>query len=338
MIKRLFLFMLMIPVFLSAQDNTRYQAGAISLEDGKVVFTKEVTVPGLTQDQLYDKLLAWAEQRFTEKSRVAYADKGKGDIAVIGVERLVFSSTALSLDTSEMTYRLIIQCDGNVCNIQMTNMHYSYNVSYKREPERYTAEEVITDEYALTKKNQLNRLYGKFRKATIDFSDTIFKEIDSLLGNMLLGNTPQQGVETASEPVQTGPVVIKMQEAPVVSTPVVKSEREGYIAFDVDKVPQAIMLMLPESSMRITPGKEQTPVETSGEWKGISTMFGKTVATITLNQESAVYKQIENVFILSFVKAGDTLPWMIIECNKQGETTEGTDKTILGEILQIWIK
>jgi len=329
--------MLMMPALLSAQEDiTRYQAGAIPVVDGKVVFEKEVTVPGLTQNQLYDKLLTWAEERFnTDKNRVAYADKEKGDIAIMGVERLVFSSTALSLDTSEMSYRIIINCEGNVCHIRMTNMSYSYNVSYQREPERYLAEEIITDKYALTKKNQLNRLYGKFRRKTIDFLDSLFKEIDGVLGNMVIANAPL--TVTHAYPQHTEPVVVKMQEP--TSPPVAKSSHEGYIAFDIDKVPQAIMLMLPESDMIITPGKEKTPVETSATWKGLSTMFGKEVASVALSQESTVYKQIKDVFTISFVNEEDAnTPWMIIECNKQGETTDGAEKTILGEVLQIWIK
>lgn len=34
----------------------------------------------------------------------------------------------------------------------MTGIRYEYNVSYQREPEKYTAEEWITDKFALNKK------------------------------------------------------------------------------------------------------------------------------------------------------------------------------------------
>jgi len=332
----LLLWMLLIPSILIAQEeDERYQAGAVPVEEGKVVFTKEVTDPSLSQSQLYDKLLAWAESRFNnEYNRVAYADKDKSEFAVVGVEKLIFSSTALSLDTSEMSYHLIIQTTGNKAKIQVTNINYKYDVSYERNPQRLVAEDVITDKYALTKKNKLNRINGKFRKATIDYVDKIFNELDIVFAGTQ--RTPIIGAVTPA-PVTTTPTVQQLAET-INITVQPASVKEGYMAFETSKVPQAILMMLPDSPMQITAGDTSSPVEKSATWKGISNMFGKNVATISMNESSPVYKQIKDKFAISFTKEDDQTPWMIIECNKQGETSDGTDKTVLGEILQIWIK
>lgn len=336
--KALLLGMLLIPSLLIAQEtqeiDERYLPGAVPVEEGKVVFTKELTETSLTQDQLFNTVLAWAESRFTdENNRVAYTDREKGEIAVVGKEKLIFSSTALSLDTSEMLYHLIITVTGNTARIQLTNISYRYDVSYERTPQRLIAEDIITDKYALTKKNKLNRINGKFRKGTVDFTDKLFGEID-----LLFGRSANAGTVPTVTPVTPTPVVAPPTQQPVVIPAAPVAAKEGYMAFEAAKVPQALLMLLPDSPMQITAGEATTPVETDATWKGISEMFGKTVATVTINESSVVYQQIKDRYTLSFGKEGEATPWMLIECRKQGETTEGTTKTLLGEIVQIWIK
>lgn len=340
MMKQLLLFgMLLMPFLLMAQDeDARYMPGAVPVEEGKVVFTKEMTDTSLSQSQLFDKLLAWAEGRFTDEyNRVAYADKEKGEIAVAGMEKLIFANHALSLDTSEMSYHLIIETDGHTATIKITHITYRYDVNYTSKQQRLVAEEVITDKYALTRKNKLNRINGKFRKGTVDFVDMLFSEIDVLFGQGAPVATPTVVAQPAPvvtpvatpEPQPTPQAVVSASPAPT---------KEGYMLFEADKVPQALLMLLPDSPMRVTAGTTSTPVETQAIWKGISEMFGKSVATINMAQASPVYALINDKYTLAFIKKGETSPWMIIECNKQGETTEGTTKTLLGEITQIWIK
>lgn len=331
--KHLLLFILLFPMVLSAQEDDRYLKGAITMENGKVTFTKDLTLEGLTQDQIFNQLLEWAQNRFTtDKSRVAFFDKEKGNIAVTGVETLVFSSTALSLDQSDMQYRILIYCSGNTCEVKLTNLHYVYNVSYQREPERYAAEEWITDEYALTKRNRLARISGKFRKATIDFKDSVFDDITNLF-KVDLASTPV--VTQSKEIVTAQPVItIKETDSPKVSA----AKREGYISFQADKIPESLLLLIQDSRMTVTVDQSVTDVDTDASWKGISTMFGKTVAVLSLSANSDLYPLMKDQYTILFIKDADGSPWMIIECSKQGETTEGDEKTILGEIEQVWIK
>ena len=147
------LLTLCIPGLLSAQEDAKYLAGAVPEKDGKVVFTQELNAPSLSTDEIYERMLDWATCYFKEENnRVVYSDKAKGDIAAVGQTMLVFQSTALSLDRSEMNYRLTMECDGSTCLMQVASIRYTYNVSYQREPEKYIAEEWITDKYCLNKK------------------------------------------------------------------------------------------------------------------------------------------------------------------------------------------
>lgn len=331
--KHLLIWILFIPMILVAQIEPRYQAGAVPLVDGKVVFTHQIAAPGLSQGQIYDKLHNWAGLHFnTEQNRIAYTAREKGSMALTGDKNLVFSSTALGLDQSQMVYRVIIQSEDNACQVQVSNIRYIYNVSYQKEPERFVAEEIITDKAAISK-NKLNRLNGKFRKATIDHVDELFTQMEvAVTGNTVTTTASTQ----APQPVPVVSATPQATTPQAVSTPAVK---EGYMAFDADKVPQSLLQLIPESSMLVTPGESGSPVESGATWKGINTMFGKKVATVSLPAESEVHKQISGNFTLSFRKEpADAAPWMIIECKKQGETTENTNITIIGEILHIWIK
>ncbi len=326
--KQLLLLALFIPALLWAQDDSKYLAGAVPVENGKVVFAKEINAPSFSKDEVYDRMLDWADGFFGENgSRVVYSDKAKGDIAAAGQTKLVFQSTALSLDRSEMTYRVTMECENGKCIMKAAGIRYEYNVSYQREPEKYTAEEWITDKYCLNKdKTKLNRGNGKFRKKTVDFMDEMFTSASAALGVQAVTDVIQA---TAATPVQaTRP-----------ATPV--PAKEGYVAFAADKVPSTLLQMLPESDMQVASAGKPDTKDTSAQWKGTGNMFGKSIASIAISKDSPVYKEIGNngTYSLSFFKKGESGDaWLIIDCRKQGETAEGGQMTVIGEIVNVWMK
>lgn len=315
------LLTLFIPGLLCAQDDTKYLAGAVPEKDGKVVFMKELNAPSLSTDEIYERMLDWATGFFKdENNRVVYSDKAKGNIAAVGQTMLVFQSTALSLDRSEMDYRVTMECDGSTCLMQVASIRYTYNVSYQREPEKYTAEEWITDKYCLNKKkNKLNRGNGKFRRNTIDFIDELFASASTALGV----------AESAAEPQKTVPATKQDQT------------KEGYVSFAADKVPSTVLQMLPESEMQVATADQPDTKETQATWKETGNMFGKSIASISIAPTSEVYQAIgENgIYNLSFFTKGENGDaWLIIECRKQGENEEGNQVTVMGEILNVWMK
>ena len=183
--KKLLLFLLMfLPVFAMAdkhtgkETNPKYLEGAVPLKDGIVSFINEFTVENKTKDELYQSMLQWAGNRFKPhgelSSRIAYTNKEKGEIAVVAEEYIIFSSALLSIDRTRIYYNFLINVDDNKCKLTMQRIRYWYNEN-RDGGLKYTAEDWITDKYALNKKKtKLASKSGKFRKATIDLKDNLF--------------------------------------------------------------------------------------------------------------------------------------------------------------------
>lgn len=168
------------------KKDPKYLEGAITTDaDGKVEFVLNTDANGKSAQQIYDIVydymtkLTQGEQNIG--SRVALVNKGENIIANTMDEWLVFSASFLSLDRSEFRYQLVAKIADNSLQLTMNRMVYSYEQDRStgfKEP----AENVITDKVALTKKkNDLAKIFGKFRKCTIDRKDQIFNEITRLV-------------------------------------------------------------------------------------------------------------------------------------------------------------
>ena len=221
----------------------------------------------------------------------------------------------------------------------MTGIRYEYNVSYQREPEKHTAEEWITDKFALNKKkDKLNRGNGKFRRKTIDLADEMFKSADAAFGIQPAGViTPAYAAAPVQQ--QTVPATVPAQQ--ITKAPVNNIEVcQGLSAFEPDKIPSTLLNMLPESKMQVTPGDNESLVEHYATWKEMGKMFGKNIASISISPDSEVYKAIKDndFYTISFTKQDEPETWFMIQCVKQGESTEGTQKIIIGEIINVWIR
>lgn len=171
---------------LKLKEDPKYLEGAVTTdENGKVVFEAEMEAPGKSAEQLYELLFDYMSGLTQDKeaieSRIALVNKDEHIIANLMDEWLVFNSSFISLDRTECKYNLIANIsDGKV---KMTINHINYTYEEGRQTGfKLPAEEVITDKVALTKKkNDLARIFGKFRKKTIDRKDQIFNEILALI-------------------------------------------------------------------------------------------------------------------------------------------------------------
>lgn len=171
---------------LKLKEDPKYLEGAVTIdENGKVVFEAEMEAPGKSAEQLYELLFDYMSGLTQDKeaieSRIALVNKDEHIIANLMDEWLVFNSSFISLDRTECKYNLIANIsDGKV---KMTINHINYTYEEGRQTGfKLPAEEVITDKVALTKKkNDLARIFGKFRKKTIDRKDQIFNEITALI-------------------------------------------------------------------------------------------------------------------------------------------------------------
>lgn len=201
--KILITLLLALPMMAAAQDNTwerietepvskanpdaKYLVeNAVPMVDGKVTWKTTINAPGKSAQQIYDILLAQLnkmvneENQLTERSKVAIQDQANHQLGATFHEWLVFKNTALSLDRTVLNFQLIADCSDGKADVQMTRVSYDYEL--ERDPTHYTAEEWISDKYAVNKKHtKLTKLSAKFRRKTIDRKDFIFNKFTALL-------------------------------------------------------------------------------------------------------------------------------------------------------------
>lgn len=168
--------------------DAKYMEGAITTNaEGKVEFTLDTDANGKSADEIYNIVYQYmsdlTQGENNIKSRMALVNKDQHIIANTMDEWLVFSSTFLSLDRSEFRYNLVASIKDNHLTLSMEHLYYVY------EEDRSTgfkapAEEIINDKIALNKKKtDLAKIFGKFRKLTIDRRDQIFSELSTLVKN-----------------------------------------------------------------------------------------------------------------------------------------------------------
>ena len=164
--------------------DAKYMEGAITTNaEGKVEFTLDTDANGKSADEIYNIVYQYmsdlTQGENNIKSRMALVNKDQHIIANTMDEWLVFSNSFLSLDRTEFRYNLVASIKDNHLTLSMERLYYVY------EEDRSTgfkapAEEIITDKIALNKKKtDLAKIFGKFRKLTIDRKDQIFSELST---------------------------------------------------------------------------------------------------------------------------------------------------------------
>lgn len=167
------------------KEDPKYLEGAITFdEQGKIVFDTEIEAPGKSAAQLYDLVFDYmsglTQDKESKASRMALVNKDEHIIVNTMDEWLVFSNSFISLDRTECKYNLIAKITDGKVSLSINHINYIYEEG-RQTGFKLPAEEVIIDKVALTKKkNDLARIFGKFRKKTIDRKDQIFNEIAAL--------------------------------------------------------------------------------------------------------------------------------------------------------------
>ena len=167
------------------KDWKYIQKGAVPEIEGKVVFTHDVDVNGKNAQEIYDIVYATLDS-LTKKpeqinSSIALINRKAHSIVARYQEWLEFSKSFISLDRTEIKYQLVANIADNSLKLKMTRLYYNYEEG-RSTGFKDAAENVITDKIALTKKkNGLAKIFGKFRKGTINRKDQIFSEIAELV-------------------------------------------------------------------------------------------------------------------------------------------------------------
>lgn len=353
----LVLFLACLPISMMAQDkdddDSRYLVGAVPEVKGKVVFSKEFSIPGMSQEQIYDRVLNWmTTQLATNKnvdSRVVYSDKAKGSIAGVGEEWIVFRSSALSLDRTLINYQITVACQPAKCLMEIEKVRYTY-----REKEKYTAEEWITDKYALNKaQTKLVRGLAKWRKKTVDFADNLFEGAAKALGAPDAKPEPEKAAKkvaaATSGPVviTTGTPVIVSEPAAVVTpattvAPATSGEMPGYRSVTPDQIPaSAIQMGAGRLVIAIGTDAFNMTMMTANAGGSLGKMSGKPVIFTILSPDQP-YEQLEKAetYAVRFYPTNQNEPSVVLECKKlpAAAPMEGQPRTFVGEILKAWIK
>jgi len=165
--------------------NAKYLRGAVPEVDGKIVFTKTIKAPGKSTKQIYSIIKEYMQKMIGEKNQInsmIITDDSTSYSEIGGKyeEWLVFKKSAIVLDQTRFIYVFQAKCQNGQATLSLSHISYVYDE--ERDIQRMKAEDWITDDQAVNKKN--TRLYpitGKFRRKTIDRKDFLFDKIESLL-------------------------------------------------------------------------------------------------------------------------------------------------------------
>lgn len=343
------LFLVCLPATMKAdpsekqQNDNKYLAGAVPEVDGKVVFSKEFQVAGMSREEIYDRALQWMTVRLKENknidSRVVYPDREKGIIAGVGEEWIVFSSTALSLDRTQINYQVTVQTDAEKCVVNLEKIRFTY-----REKEKYKAEEWITDRYALNKtKTKLVRGLAKWRKKTVDFADNMFAGLAAALGTTETSAREEKKAEEKKAAVASVavPVAISSQTD---ATKAARTTAPEYQEADLKQIPGEIYALMGSGTLVISIGDDEFNMTnmTANAGGALGYLSGKAVAYCTLSPEQP-FDAVEKAekYVLKLYAPNEKSPSALIHCKKlpaQNAPQEGRPHTYVGEIVKLILK
>ena len=158
------------------ETDSKYMAGAIPEINGKVILTRTVEVPeSLTLQEVMNRVDSWLI-RCTKDERMHYNQRlpltADNELQHAYSLELSFSKSLLAHDFAEMAYVLAVRYTDGKIVLEMSHINYKYRENNKLN--KYTAEEMIIDKYALNKK-KTKLIFGfkKFRMKTIDLLDEL---------------------------------------------------------------------------------------------------------------------------------------------------------------------
>jgi hypothetical protein len=360
----------------NSDDISVYLAGAVPEVDGKVVFSKEFSIPGVKRDVVFERVQKWMEKRLADnandKSRVVYSDKEKGSLVGAAEEWLVFKSNALALDRAWMGYSVKAECADESCRVSIERIRYTY-----QEKEKYTAEETITDKMALNKaKTKMIIGFKKWRVKTVDFADDMFDAVAKALGtDEEMEAAEKAAAEASAKAKKSNKVVIgtataanAAEAAKTAETPVVVAQPTKQVTVQAAEEAKKdnTVAEVPKTSGEL---KEIAPAEVSkdaikvGEGKlviviGEGDVFNMSITTangggsigrvdnrpvvFSILSPDQSYDAVERAetYNVKYYPTGETTPALVLECRKVEAPApfEGQPRTYIGEIVKAYTR
>lgn len=351
---------LCLPTVAGAQeikDDSRYLAGAVPEVDGKVVFTRQFSIPGMSGEEVFQRAEAWLDARLKQNennSRITYTKPEEGLIVGMGDDWMVFSSTALALDRTRILYQVTVHTAAERCDLEISRIRYLY----REGKEKYEAEEWVVDKYALNKtQTKLVRGLAKWRRKTVDFMDDYAAGLAEAFSKVSLAEEPQQAAPAQRIPQANEPIVVQpkqtvaplpVQQVVEVSQPVAETPKAIATAPSAlrevkpDELP-ADAIQSNQGRLVITIGTD--PFDCTNLTAGAGGSLGRvggTPVVFTILTPEQNYQALEQAqsYTVRFFPNGANEPSVVLQCEKAPAPAaiDGMPRTYVGRILKAEIK
>ena len=338
---------------LAQDDDSKYLSGAVPEVNGKIVFSRDFNIPGMSKEEIMSRTETWMDALMKQNhnnSRIVFTDADGGNVVASADHYIVFSHTALSLDRTRMIYILTATAKPENLKLEIDKIRYIYVEGGKEET--YPAEEMISDDYALNKaRTKLSRGFAKWRRKTVDYVDSLFLGAANMLRETeqsrrneadIMGANRQTTIvianneeKPAAAPVETKPAetVQPVEKAdPVVAEPIpapapvpvavaeptqqTSNVPEGYREVDADSI-------TPES---IAAGKGKLVIAIGTDIFNMTTLTAEAGGSLGKQQDKAVVYTIftpeqdvtslqkADKYSVRFYPNGSDKPTVIFDC------------------------
>ncbi|GEM_PF-46907 len=161
-------------VLTMAQGHKGTVENCAPMKRGKVCYTDEVELPGVSKTDLFNAIHSWGIKNYGKDvflSNVA-ADKGKNTILVSSKVELLLTD---SLKT-RLSYKMTVFCNDGKYSCELKDIRYQYDAENNKRYKTYTAEEVIA-ENGLANTAAAIKDPVLFCNATYFFAESLFADV-----------------------------------------------------------------------------------------------------------------------------------------------------------------
>lgn len=172
--KIIILLLLICPVLAMAQGHKGSVESCAPMKEGKVCYTDEVDVEGMSKNELFNAIDKWARKNYGKDVFLSsvVSKKSKGTIFINSKVELLLNDT----DKMIVKYKMRIYCHDGKYNIEMTDISYQYDPNNEKKYKTYPAENVIANN---GKSNTIAIIKDPllFCNATFFFAENLFGDV-----------------------------------------------------------------------------------------------------------------------------------------------------------------
>lgn len=171
----LFLMLLLLPLYSFAQGNKRNKGtihNCASIKQGKVCYSDQESIDGVSNDKLYQAIRQWAKDNYGKDYFISNMSEDKKN-------KSIFCSSKIELLINEkyssvMKYKMYIKCFDNSYQVEINDIAYTYEIDGKQKS--------IPAEKIISKNGKANKISSikdpeDFCNATFFFVEGVFSDI-----------------------------------------------------------------------------------------------------------------------------------------------------------------